>query len=239
MYDAATPTGVPYFLDKTPRYHFVTAELASTFPDAEYVFFGAIRSQLSRSDHRDVRPGPAGTSSRTRPISTRASIVSWCCSTSSAIAPSACATRTWSSIRRRRHSNSTSTWRSAPHDDIIDRFADVSLAGTMGDQVGYARVRDAHERTAREVAHGVGEPAAAPLGAPLSRLARRVATRRDGIRPRDVEALSPTARARLPTRRLRRGASAGRNRVVHDRARERPREARRSSRSHERLVIHT
>jgi len=38
LYDRAAPGPGRYFVDKTPRYHFVLPELFATFPDARYVF---------------------------------------------------------------------------------------------------------------------------------------------------------------------------------------------------------
>ena len=38
LYEGMTPDGATYFLDKTPRYHFVAEELPALFPDARFVF---------------------------------------------------------------------------------------------------------------------------------------------------------------------------------------------------------
>ena len=38
LYTGVSPEGTSYFLDKTPRYHFVIEELFATFPDAKFIF---------------------------------------------------------------------------------------------------------------------------------------------------------------------------------------------------------
>jgi hypothetical protein len=38
LYRKASPDGTRYFLDKTPRYHLVSDEIVSAFPDAKYLF---------------------------------------------------------------------------------------------------------------------------------------------------------------------------------------------------------
>ncbi len=38
LYDRASPNGARYFLDKTPRYHLISDEIVTTFPNGKYLF---------------------------------------------------------------------------------------------------------------------------------------------------------------------------------------------------------
>lgn len=38
LYGKASPDGTSYFLDKTPRYHLISDEIVTTFPDGKYLF---------------------------------------------------------------------------------------------------------------------------------------------------------------------------------------------------------
>lgn len=38
LYGKASPNGARYFLDKTPRYHLISEEILTTFPDGKYLF---------------------------------------------------------------------------------------------------------------------------------------------------------------------------------------------------------
>ena len=137
MYAAVTPPGVPYFLDKTPRYHFVADELVRAFPDAKYVFLwrnpvaviasmidtfgngkwnlfryrGDLYDGLDRLVALQDRLGDRAISLRYEDLIEQ---------------PAKAMRRVCEYLDV------------APDDDIVDQFSEVNLTGSLGDQVGTA-----------------------------------------------------------------------------------------------------